>query len=79
MRETVFAERGQAGESFFPLSLCEFDHRVRNLLNNMELAVRQEPPSNAEEYRAKLMKPVLDFASSTMCKASPAACTISRR
>lgn len=27
----------------------------------MELAVRQEPPSNAEEYRAKLMKPVLDF------------------
>ncbi len=60
MHEAAFAELNRTGQDF-PFALDEFDQEVRSLLNEAELAIRRAPFSNARDYRAKVMQPVLGF------------------
>ncbi len=59
MRRTAFAELDLVGKGLPLLLLREFDHRMRNLLGVMEATVRRTQSSNVEEYRAKLIEPIL--------------------
>jgi two-component sensor histidine kinase len=46
-------------ENGLALLLGEFDHRMRNLFMTIEAAVSQTKSASVEEYRAKLMQPIL--------------------
>ena len=48
-------------ENGLALLLGEFDHRISNLLMMIEAAVRQTKSASVEEYRAKLMQPILSL------------------
>ncbi|MGA7327873.1 MAG: sensor histidine kinase [Rhodomicrobium sp.] len=60
MRRTAL-EGLDLNEEGFPLLLHEFDHRIRNLRHVMEATIRQTQSSNVEDYRAKLIEPILSL------------------